>query len=49
MLAETGDNRGMLADMPDLTDAVQALCAFCDLRAFTRRIPTPDGGERFKP
>lgn len=48
MLAETGDNRGRVSVMPDLTDAVQALCAMCELRASTRRIPTQDGGERWE-
>lgn len=48
MIAETGDNCGMLAGMPDLTDAVQALCAMCELRASTRRIPTPNGGQRWE-
>ena len=48
MLAENGDIRVMLAGMPDLIDAVEALCALCDLSASTRRIPTPDGGERWE-
>ena len=38
----------MVSVMPDLTEAVQALCAFCELRASTRRIPAPDGGERWE-
>ena len=47
-LAETSDTCGRVSDMADLTDAVQAMCAFCELRATTRRIPTPDGGERWE-
>ena len=48
MLAETGDNCIRVSDVPDLTDAVQALCEMCELRAYTRRIPTPDGCERWE-
>ena len=28
--------------------ALDAICAFCELRASTRRIPTTDGGERWE-
>ena len=34
--------------MPDLIDAVQALCAFCELCASTRCSPTQNGGERWE-